>query len=87
MHLVSGWHSRGRHTPLTPPPALPVGGATRQAGEALSDLLAEANSEFFYLAMVTPRRRGTRIRRTVVNVVVFFTYRGLRGVLRIEDTT
>ena len=85
MHLVSGWHSRGRHTPLTPPPALPVEGG--DAGEASSDLLAEANSEFFYLAMVTPRRRGTRIRRTVVNVVVFFTYRGLRGVLRIEDTT
>ena len=62
-------------------------GATRQAGEALSDLLAEASTEFFFSAMLTPRRRGTRIRRTVVNVVVFFTYRGLSGVLQIEDTT
>ena len=87
MHLVSGWHSRGRHTPLTPPPPQPYLWRGGDAGEASSDLLAEANSEFFYLAMVTPRRRGTRIRRTVVNVVVFFTYRGLRGVLQIEDTT
>ena len=62
-------------------------GTMRQAGEALSDLLEDANCEFFYSAMLAPRRPGTGVRRTVVNVVVFFTYNGLSGVLQMEDTT
>ena len=62
-------------------------GATRQAAAALSDLLAESNSNFFFAATLAPRRAGTRARHTVVNVVVFFTYRGLNGVLQMEDTT
>ena len=62
-------------------------GATRQAAAALSDLLAESNSDFFFAAKLAPRRAGTRARHTVVNVVVFFTYRGLNGVLQMEDTT
>lgn len=61
-------------------------GATRQAAMALSDILTEARCEFFFSARLTPRRPGTRSRCTVVNVVVFFTYRGLSGVLQMEDT-
>ena len=85
MHLVSGWHSRGRHTPLTPPPALPVeGGRRRRSLERPSGgskqrvlLLGHGNSPS--TRHPNPPHGG--------NVVVFFTYKGLRGVLQIEDTT
>ena len=86
MHLVSGWHSRGRHTPLTPPCPTCGGGdeTSRRSLERPSGggkqrvlLLGHGNSPS--TRHPNPPHGG--------NVVVFFTYKGLRGVLQIEDTT
>ncbi|CAE7341545.1 unnamed protein product [Symbiodinium sp. CCMP2592] len=56
---------------------------TRDAGAALSDLLEESDSHFFYSAR--PAAFRTQFRPTLVNVVVFFTYRGLNTVLQMQD--
>ncbi|CAE7459872.1 unnamed protein product [Symbiodinium sp. CCMP2592] len=56
---------------------------TRNAGAALSDLLEESDSHFFYSARPAAFRRT--FRPTLVNVVVFFTYRGLNTVLQMQD--
>lgn len=61
--------------------------ATRDVGAALSDLLEESESEFFYSARPAARLPGTQLEPALVNVVVFFTYRGLDGVLQMQDVT
>ena len=60
---------------------------TRNAGAALSDLLEDSDCTFFYSARPVACVPGTEHYPVEVDVVVFFTYKGLNSVLQMHDVT
>ena len=58
--------------------------ATRDAGAALSDFLAEADPQFFYRTS-NIEHAGLQDACIQAQALVYFTYRGLNGVLKIEE--
>ena len=60
---------------------------TRDVGAALSDFLTEAHAEFFYRTGFAPMLPGSRIKSQMASAVVFFVYKGMRGVLHIRAPT
>ncbi|CAE7351031.1 unnamed protein product [Symbiodinium sp. CCMP2592] len=60
---------------------------SRDVGAALSDVLTEAHAEFFYRTGFAPIMPDSRIKSMMACAVVFFVYRGLRGVLYIRAPT
>ena len=60
---------------------------TRHAGAALSDFLTEAHAEFFYRTGVTSVMPGSPFKTLMARAVIFFVYKGLRGVLQIRAPT
>ena len=58
--------------------------ATRDAGAALTDFLAEADAEFFYRTAYV-ERAGLQVPCVQAQALVYFTYRGLEGILQVEE--